>query len=935
MKASGSVASLMQGVSQQVPQERAPGQHTAQTNMLPDPVQGLSRRHGSRWVAEQQTSLSPANVAQMTADTANWRSFEYSNGGSDYVVLYRSAARASGSTLPALVVFNKTSKTFLTYNRNVTDAVLDTLEAGGISALAAVGKYVFMAGNTVVPTASSSNLWAAAGNQDDAVVWVRGGSYARTFTVTATRLDNSVVTFTYKTPTSSYPNTLDTSGVPVYAADPAGGTQADTESAYIKTVTGAPRAELSWFAWAPTALTAKKGVTAMTNTHPAAPTTSTQFRWTTGDRYADFHSSNLGAVDVTITYTHTKTITNPNYSKSVTDITNAFNSAVTNWIGTAADAIQPEAIAEQLRLAAVAAGLTTATRKASTIIFDNVKSLTVNDGGDNSLIRGVANEVTAVDQVSDVHLVGKIIKVRARQSAEAFYLKATARDASITSGYTEVTWVEAAGTETTINSALLYATVVGTTVHVASSATLLTALTAGPHPDYVKSSCGDVNSSPLPFFIGKTISYLSVFQDRLVIGAGAVVRCSKIGDYLNFFRSSVLTAPADDPLEMLSQGSEDDILRYSVLYDRDLVIFGDKRQYAVSGRVALTPTSANMQVMSNHANAAQVPPLAVGGVIFYGQLGERASSLHQIQPGQVAESPESFIVSSQVDTYLTGNVIEINNHAKPTHLFVRTSGARNSVFVLTYLDKAQQGRVQDAWHRLDYNTALGPIIGMNRTADGLLVFTLRTANDFGGTSRVYFVADLQPMTTGLSLYPYFDSVRTLAQVNANNSSLHANTTGPWSVAFDSTSEWRFVGGTLAAQATLLSDFPLGTGPRVGIEYTASFAPTNPFVRDKNDKAITSGDLTITLIDVDLASSSGFWADIQEPTASTSQEYNARVIGSPDALVGRETVTNMQQSVPVGLETRDYTLTIRARKWLPMTITALAWTGQWFNRTQRF
>lgn len=935
MKASGSYASLMQGVSQQVPQDRQPGQHTEQINMLPDPVQGLSRRHGSRWVAEQQSTLSPSLIATLTTDTDNWRSFQYSNAGNDYVVLYRYAARPVGSTLPALIVYNQTTKAFLNYTRNVTDAQLDLLESGGISAMTAIGKYVFMAGKTTAPTATSTDLWAAAGNQQEAAVWIRGGAYARTYTVTATKTDNTVITFLYKTPTSSYPSVLDTSAVPVYAADPAGGTNTDTESCYIKDVAGTPTAELSWKAWAPTTFSAKKGAAAMTNVTPSAPANSTQYAWVAGAATVTFHSSNLGATDVTMTYTHTKTITNPNYAKTVTDITNAFNSAVTNWIGTAAEAITPAAIAEQLRLAAVTAGLTGGTRTNATLYFSNVKALFVNDGGDGSLMRGVANEITSIDQVCDVHKVGKIVKVRARNSKEVFYLKATAKDANVVSGYTEVTWVEGAGTEHVINNALFYATVSGGNVYVASTATLMTAILAGTHPDYLKSTCGDVNSSPLPFFIGKTITYLGIFQDRLLVGAGAVVRASKIGDYLNFFRSSVLTAPADDPLEMLSQGSDDDILRFGVIYDRDLVIFADRRQYAISGRSALTPTSANMQVMSSHANAAPVPPLSVGSVIFYGQVGATASSVHQIQPGMVAESPESFIQASQIDTYLKGTVIELTNHAKPTHLFVRTSGSRNSIFCFSYLDKEGQGRVQSAWSRWDFDAALGPVIGMARTPDGLLMFTMRVATDFGGTSRVYLVADLCPLTTGLSTYPYLDSIRPLAQVTANTGSVHTNTASVWNVAFDNTSQWQFVGDSLANRATLLAAFPTATGPQVGCNQTASITPTNPFVRDKNDKAITSGNLTIGKIIVGMAKSSGFWSDITARGVSASLEYSARVIGSPDDLVGRETVTTYLQSVPIAYETRGYTLTLRARKWFPFTLTTLEWVGQWFNRTQRF
>lgn len=940
MKASGSYASLVHGVSEQVPQQRRPGQVTEQVNMLPDPVTGLTRRHGSRFQAESALDIDPDSIAAMVADTANWRTFEYSNNGNDIVVLVRHAAKPASSELPFLLVYNRTTKAFLDYQRPETDTFLDAVEAGGVSAITSVGKFVFMAGNTTVATSTSTDLWGTTDNQRNSVVWIRGGAYSRKFTVSVTKMDGTNVSFEYETPTSSYPGTLDTTGVPIWALDPAGGTQSDVESLYVDENN---RSTLAYGEWNATGMLIELNQivgglsvwNSVSNSYPITPGVN-QYSWDGHSNLVQFwaggHTQRYRA-----TYTHDKVITNPNYTTIVENITNAFNSAVTNWIGTAAAAIQPANIAEQLRLAAVAAGLTTATRTSSTLIFDNVKAITVTDGGDGSLIRGVAAEITSIDDVSDIHMVGKIVKVRARDSANAFYLKAVPRDPNVTSGYTQVTWVEGAGVQHAITSGLLYGTVVGSTFYVASSAALLNGLVTltPPAPDYLPSKCGDANSSPLPFFIGRKITYLGIFQDRLLIGAGAVLRCSKTGDYLNLFRTSVLTVPADDPLEMLSQGSEDDELRYSVLYDRDLVLFGKLRQYAVSGRTVLSPTNANMQVMSSHANAADVPPLAVGGLIFYGKLGETNSSVHQIQPGQVAESPESFLVSSQIAEYLRGSVTELKNHAKPTHLFVRTAGARNSIFCFTYLDDPQ-GRVQDAWHRFDFDAGLGPVVGMSPTPDGLLMFRLQSGlkADASG-NETWIVADLCPMTTGLSIYPYLDSLRPWADVEGSTGSVFPTRQGNWKIAFDGSSPYRFVGGALGTADDLLADFPSATGPMVGMLQPAYVTPTNPFIKDRNSNAVTTGRLVITSLRATFADTSGYVSELTANQQTISHRYNGRVLGDINNIVGTEPVTDTLQSFPIGRETREYTLTLRARDWMPFTLTALEWVGQFFNRPQRF
>lgn len=902
--------------------------------MVPDPVEGLCRRHGSLSQAEQALTLlgtpDAEDIAAAIADTATWRTFEYSHDGNDYVLVYRTQARPVGSSLPLLFAFNRTSGNIhYILGTAIGDTAVTALEAAGISAITAVGKYVFMAGNGILPEATSVDVWGSAANQARAVVWIRGGAYSRKYTVTATKTDDTQVSFEYTTPTSSYQGTLDTSGVPVYAADPAGGTQADTESAYIVTVGSYGEAQLGWASWSPTGMTVSDGGTPMTNVSPANPANAAEYRWDAGASFVRFHSSHVGSLSVTMTYTHVKTITNPNYTKLVSDITNAYNTAVTQWIGQSAEAIQPTAIAESLRVAAVSAGLTTATREGSTILFDNVKGLTVDDGGDGSLIRGVANEISSADQVSDLHYVGKVIKVRARSAQEAYYLKATAKD-PLATGYTEVIWVEGAGVEHTITSGLFYGVAEPSEFNIASSAAYMETLIAGDVPTYEVSTTGDNDTSPLPYFIGKEITYLGVFQDRLLVGAGAVVRASRVGDYLNFFRTTVLSVLADDSLEMLSQGSDDDTLRHSVLYDKDLVIFGDKRQYVIGGRSPLTPTSANMPTLSSHAGAGSIPALAVGGIIFYAKRGVGSSSVHQMQPGRNVESPESFPVSSQLNTYIVGDAVEMAKHAEPSTLFIRTAARRQSLYVFHFLD-FEDGRRQDAWHRWDIDPGLGSIIGMSASPEGLLVYTLRPAHE-----RFWFCVDLFPLTAGLSSKPYLDSQRTWEDLTSvgNQGSIRVNSIGRYHAAFDDSTEYHLLGADIADGETLLVDYPDGTGLMGGAAFDAYTTLTNPYMRDRNDRPITTGQLVVAQVTVSMAQSSGFDSTVTSNTETINASFNGRVLGDPNNILGRVPITDAQWPVPVGREIRDYRLTLKARLWHPFTITLLEWVGQAFNRTHR-
>ena len=837
MKAANSYGSLLRGVSQQVPQDRADGQHGEQVNMLSDPVNGLTRRHGSRWLAEKL--LSPQTVGELqsyTDDTASWLSSEFDHAGHQYVLLIRTAARpATANPLPVIIAYNRTTNTFLNNVRNAVDAPLDLLESGGASAFTAIGKYMFLAGHSVNFSGTSVNAWAETANQLSAIVWIRGGAYSRTYKITLTDAGGTPYTYSYTTPSSSYQGVLDTSDI------------------------------------------------------------------LTSD---------------------------PDYTKKLNDRVNAYNAAVTAWIGTSSAAIQPAAIAAQF--VSQFGSTFPAQQSGSHIIFYNVKGTAVDDGGDGSLIRGVANEIESIDKVSVIHHIGKVVKVRSRNSAESYYLKAEAKNPG-TTGYGEVTWSEAAGVVHSITGGLFYATISGNNLYLAGSAASLSAIIAGPHPAFPISTAGDDDSAPAPFFVGRKVTYLGSFQNRLLIGSGGVLAVSKTEDYLNFFRSTVLTLPADEPFEMLPQGSEDDELRYSTMYNQSLVIFGKKRQYAINGKIPLTPTSANMAVMSNYEGVSDAPPVGAGGFIFYAKRGGKYSSLHQIQPGQTENSPESFPASSQIDSYIRGGSIEMASATgSPSHILMRATLARNSLYVFTYLDK-QDGRKLDAWSRWDFDTALGPIIGVQSVVDAALVFHIRA-----GAGGLYAVADSVPITTGLSDTPYLDSQRTWAQVVAGTGSVIPSTVGNWAAAFSTASTRRFTGTALANVATLQANYPGEPGLIVGAVNDAYFEPTNPYMRDGNGKAILSGRLSVARLVVGFKNSIGFkWDITYRDVVVSNVEFNGRIMGTLENLIGVEPISTGQYNIPIGRETRRYTLRISARKWYPFTAAALEWSGQFFNRVQRF
>lgn len=868
-RVAGSYESIIRGVSQQVPQDRRPGQHYEQVNMISDPVRGLARRHGSEMMSEIVAGTNTTAMAIITSDTAGHKVYPFSAGGLYYDLIYRT--RATPGQLDGYFgfVYSKSEKKFIPLSINRSSGMTTKLLDGGAAAVTSVGDYLLIAPNGNTASAGGDDRFAATNHT--LVAWVRSGAYSRRYRITLPRAVGAAITVEYTTPPSSYPTVLDTSDIPVTSVD------------------------------------------------------------------------GTGASD---------------YQKRVNDRVNAYNSAVTKYIGDAAAAVTPAAIANALHALIVAATAGTGLRSAvvdSTIVLatdtmaDPITEVSCEDGGDGTTFRGVGNEIPAAELVSSIHFPGKVVKVRPKKNAgqDAYYLQADPKIPGNTD-WGEVTWREAAGyVSSSVNCWCMggFGIVGGVKTFViggSNSDLKAKAGISGTVPGIEPSRSGDRTSNPNPAFQGKQITYLGMFQDRLLVASGSTLTFSKSGDYQNFYRDSVLTLDDDDPVEMYALGAEYDVISAGTTYDRNLLLFGKRKQYVVSGRQPLTPRNASVVVQSSHEDAVDAPPISSGNFVFYTKYRNGIASAHQVQIGQLADTPESYEVSKQLDRYLLGRPAELVATTAPNMLFLRTESQRNSLYVYTYLDSAAGSeRLFDSWSRWETAPETGVIMGLSRYEGDILAYSVRVGRGLNDTAnKVFAVADRFVLDTARSAYPYLDSRRSLATIigsAASSLSPQFPNIGNASAAFDDTSQNYLFGTSYADLPTLSGQLPPVNNSTlwVGWNFSAYVTPTNPYMLDMNGKAIVTGRLTIVRAVVSIADSGGMRATLKAKTGeSVPVDFTGRLVGSPTNRVQVTPIVTTSVSVPLGREVRDFTYTLNARRWLPLTITAIEWSGQFFNNTRR-
>lgn len=890
MKTQDTYQSILRGVSQQAPSERIEGQHGEQVNMISDPVNGLTRRAGLLLVDETLKDISDvpdSSLSDAIADSYSYRAFPFSIYTNHYDLLYRSRRRQGAQSeahLPPVSVFTKQGvRRWLDVVTDPLDTRLEDYWAGGLSSLVVLGRMVLMAGNEVRPNVQVVDHWGDDANQDKAVIYVKTGQYSKTYRVRAKiRSTGLSADVSYTTPASYYDGQL-----------------------------------------------------VVDDLNPA----------------------------------------DPDYQFYLNNRIYAHEQATANHTLAAAEAIIPSSIAAELLTKLHDAGQTGWVRDGAYLRNTDIETLAVGDDSVNDQLLATHNDAVSESQLSPRHFNGKVVKITPiKGSDEGYYLKAYT-DGGHAFGL--VTWRETAGEEVIISDMLAYGTLENETFYVASSPERLRALVLDEEavtiavPSYVPSMAGDLGTMPKPAFADAPIDLLAIFQDRLIVGTGNILRLSRTGDYLNFFRTSALTVRDDDPAEIFAAGTQGDVIRKAALYDRNMTFYGDNYHYVLPGRSAFDPKNPQLAVQYEIHGTGRSQPAVVGDKVFVMKEDTALAGVQMLQlnPGVWQDSPQIDTVTKQLRTYINGTPAEMVAVSAPNTLFARTEFINRSggaypnarpfgIYTFGYMD-GPEGRVQEAWSAWEWAAALGTPFGLssNGSGDGIMLYTL-AVNTLGGVLHRGLMALEGSARAEPSGLPMLDAMRpadytepTLITPTADQRVAEAVRTvrdasystvapstddftrwavpaSPYYTSGDAAPQavdplrWQGVRGWGADWVTVYGETLDGVW--TGLNYASFVDLTSPIMRNHEDKARLYGYLTLTKLRIQTARTGGIQGWVTHPSGTDRSLF----------YDGGYKAIDYEHSLFVGRRSQDVQMRIASVDWHPLTITSIAWQGDWKNNQGR-
>lgn len=386
--------------------------------------------------------------------------------------------------------------------------------------------------------------------------------------------------------------------------------------------------------------------------------------------------------------------------------TYAYNSA-----GTATFTTPVNSTSGTLDIGAVVSSLTSSLSGLSDFSAEsvgNIIKITRTDGRDFNLsvrggttnkamnvIKGLARDVAELpSQCFDNYLV----KVTNTEDAEAddYYVRFEAESKGIPGSGS---WIEtvAPGIKTTINSS----TMPHALIRQADGSFTLDALdTSSAFGGWAQREVGDEKTNPEPTFVGRGISNMFFFANRLGFLSEDAVIMSQPGDYFNFFSGSAIAVSDADPIDLTASSTIPAILKGVVGTPKGLVLFAERSQFLLaSNEIAFSSSTVKMTEISNYFYRSKVLPLNSGVSISFISEGQTYSKVMEMAVDSVENRPQVADITRVIPEYLPpgfiwGEVLPNNN------MLVYGEGTEE-VFVFKFFNNGDERQLA-GWTRWIY-----------------------------------------------------------------------------------------------------------------------------------------------------------------------------------------------------------------------------------------
>lgn len=450
--------------------------------------------------------------------------------------------------------------------------------------------------------------------------------------------------------------------------------------------------------------------------------------------------------------------------------------------------------------------------------------------------------------------------------------------------------------------------------------------------------CGDNNSIPTPSFIGKAITDVVFYRNRLGFISGQNVIFSRAGSFFSFWGETATQVLATDPIDVAVSHTKVSTLRAAIPFSRNLLLFSDQTQFVLAATDTLTPQTVVIHATTEFECSSGSKPIALGSNVYFAVDRSGFTGFREYFVSSYQLTFDATDVTAHVPRYVPGGVTKMCGSTNEDVLFALSSQDPSAVFVYKYYWDGDT-KAQSSWSRWTLGGSSPKILSMEMMNTKLYLVVQRP-------DGVYL--EMIDVQVGLKQpdLPMLIHLDRKAYLTGTYNVVTNKTT--WTLPYAESGVQVVLGGsfvgragvrlnTTAVNSTTIqasgdySAFPV----YAGVPYTMRYRFSKQYYRDQSKAPVANAILKLRNFRVVFNQSGYFRAEVTPIGRQTEvYQFTGKVLGTTALTLGAPQLDNGVFRFPVMTDGTTATIELVNDSYLPSFFQSAEWEGMMTMKSQR-
>lgn len=258
---------------------------------------------------------------------------------------------------------------------------------------------------------------------------------------------------------------------------------------------------------------------------------------------------------------------------------------------------------------------------------------------------------------------------------------------------------------------------------------------------WVERRVGDDETNPFPTMVGKRVTGIAFFRNRLVLMSGSNVICSQPGNYFNLFRVSALVTTDADGIDLSSGSTRPVDLRYGLGDQLGLLLFSSTTQFMLTSETdSFGPVSAALKRFSAFDINSDISPVETGLSYVFVDKNQSSSKVTEMVATSVENRPSIADLSRTAPNFVPAQLEAMTVSESAGQISFLGTQNRKSLKVFRFFNNSGE-RILASWVEwtlpgdcIHQSVDQDLMFLVTNQANGICLSTVSLINDVEGTA---------------------------------------------------------------------------------------------------------------------------------------------------------------------------------------------------------